>query len=172
MGDVIALATRRRPVLPVKSEVTTPPAFLQAVECRFGRIVYDLAARPENAVATKFFTPEENSLKQDWRALRGVLFCHPPFADIRPWVAKASESKTGGLNRMDRGDGRYNTIIMLLPASIGATWFADYCFGSALVMGLVGRILGQKDMMLCVWSKLVTPRFVLWEWKKPWTVIR
>jgi phage N-6-adenine-methyltransferase len=160
---------------PGRSEQTveTPAEFLKAVQVRFGHLHWDLAATPENTKAPQFFTSEQDSLKQDWQKCKGNLWCNPPFGHLMPWVKKAEESVAS------RSQGSLmavpNKILMLLPAAIGAKWFALHCHGSAMVLGLTGRLtfVGHtsqypKDLMLCVWSKNTSPRFGLWDWRQPW----
>lgn len=102
-----------------KQNYATPVEFIEAVKRRFKikEFVYDLAAEPETAKAKHFFSEEEDALSKDWKKLRGHLWLNPPYGNITPWVQKCSESR----------DCRHSrTIYFLVPASVGANWFADW----------------------------------------------
>jgi phage N-6-adenine-methyltransferase len=119
-----------------KQDYSTPWSLVRAIEARFGKLTIDLAARADNAKAPLFITPEEDSLTQDWgkRIGNGLAFLNPEFDDIAPWAAKCA----GWLDRprpaLKAG------IIKLVPASIGAEWFADNCEGKSKVIGLRPRL--------------------------------
>jgi phage N-6-adenine-methyltransferase len=142
-----------------KQDYETPSELLRAVERRFGRLHVDLAARPDNAKAPRFVTPERDSLKVDWSAEFWGSRCwlNPEFADIAPWAAKCSTSR--GLH-----------IFLLTPASIGANWFAEHVHGKAVVLGLSPRLtfVGAsdpypKDCMLSIFGFGVAG-FDVWRW--------
>ena len=155
-----------------KQDYGTPPELLLAVRQRFGPIVWDLAARRDNAVTGWWYGPGSgygvDSLAEDWDATpssycgsHGVLWCNPPFKRAAPWVAKAAAY---------RGPG---TICMLVLASVGSTWFAEYVHDKALVLALRPRVtfVGEsqgfnKDLMLCVYGPQITPGFDLWQWRQ------
>jgi phage N-6-adenine-methyltransferase len=141
----------------------TPPEFLRAVEARFGRITFDLAARADNAVAPYFYSPEVDSLKQDWRLLGmpGVAFLNPPFADIQPWAAK--------LERECRWLARWT--VMLVPASMGAVWWADHVLNKCQADGITRmKFVGADDMypkdLACLAYGFGVAGAGSWQWKK------
>jgi len=109
-----------------KQDYGTPRVFLDAVERRFGAIGFDLAAREDNKICQRFYSPEENSLTQDWSLpdVR-VAFLNPEFADIGPWAKKVSECRL--LSRW---------TLMLVPASIDAHWYRDHVLGQMMVGGI------------------------------------
>lgn len=111
-----------------KQDYGTPPEFLRAVEARFGPINFDLAATEKNAVAPFFYSPEVDSLKQDWRleGMPGIAFLNPPFADIQPWAEK--------LERECRCLPRWT--VMLVPASIDTRWYNDHVLHKLMVWGI------------------------------------
>ena len=142
-----------------RQDYQTPRALLDAVEDRFGRLTFDLAADELNRAAPHFYGVEQDALAQDWTALRGNLWLNPPYADIRPWAAKCAAS---------RGDGR--RIFLLTPASIDSNWFADHVVRNALVIGVNPRVtfVGcsapyPKPLMLSVIGPWVG--FDVWRWK-------
>ena len=145
-----------------KQDYGTPPEFVWAVEERFGKIQFDLAASKSNALAPDFFCKEQDSLKQDWHNLNGLLWLNPPFGDIAPWVEKCSEESMVGA-----------IIIMLTPASVGSNWFRYFVFQQAQVIFLNGRIkfIGAedafpKDCMLTIWRRNILTDFSIWTWKR------
>jgi phage N-6-adenine-methyltransferase len=143
-----------------KQDYGTPPEFIDAVRARFGRLDWDLAASTENAVASRFFTEEEDSLKQDWGECSGTLWLNPPFADIEPWARKCSEQRW-----------RREWLLLLTPASVGSNWFAERVFGKALVLFLSPRLqfVGTdssypKDLALSCFG-FGASGFECWRWR-------
>ena len=84
----------------------------------------DVCALPENAKCEKFFTPEMDGLRQEWR---GVCWCNPPYGrQIGKWVEKSCKSSA--------------TVVMLLPARTDTKWFHDYCLQYGKIEFLRGRL--------------------------------
>lgn len=145
----------------------TPPEFLAAVKARFGFIGFDLAASAANAVATSYFTEQDNSLVQNWERIVTckqlpvrVAFCNPPYSDIRPWAAKCE-----GVRHLPRW------TLLLVPASVDAEWYTDHVHGKAFVAPLRSRIkfVGAKDpypksLMLAAYGFSVSG-FEPWRWR-------
>lgn len=70
-----------------KQDYRTPPEFVDAVAKRFGRPHWDLAAShgDEIDLVLGYFTPEDDSLQQDWRDLPvvcGIAWLNPPFRNV------------------------------------------------------------------------------------------
>lgn len=81
----------------------TSPDFFATLDVVYG-FTLDVAASPENAKCERFFTAEQDGLRQSWAG--ETVWCNPPYSSIAPWVAKAwrdYESTRG--------------IVMLLPAN-------------------------------------------------------
>ncbi len=148
-----------------RQDYETPPAFFNAVESRFGRIIHDLAATEANTkVPGSFFSPQQDALHQEWWPLcsalpTGWLWLNPPFADIGPWARRCYEQSQRGAN-----------ILMLVPASVGANWYRDWVHRKAGVLALNGRLtfVGSpdpypKDLILCCYSA-VPGGFDVWTW--------
>lgn len=76
------------------------------------RFTLDAAASKENHLCDRYFTLEEDGLKQSWAGER--VWCNPPYSDIRAWVEKAwRETDT-------------EVIVMLLPANrTEQRWWQD-----------------------------------------------
>jgi phage N-6-adenine-methyltransferase len=55
------------------------------------RFTVDACASPDNALLPRYWTVEEDALRQDWS--REIVFCNPPFANIGPFLAKARTAK-------------------------------------------------------------------------------
>lgn len=53
----------------------TPQDFFDKLNAEFG-FELDVCAIPENAKCAKFFTPEQDGLKQEWS---GVCWMNPPY---------------------------------------------------------------------------------------------
>ena len=89
---------------PAKSDnYPTPMAFFQKMEKRYGPFDLDVCASPENAKCERFYTSEDDGLKQPWT---GRCWCNPPCGKtIGLWVRKAWEASLGGA-----------TVVMLVPA--------------------------------------------------------
>lgn len=154
-----------------RQDYETPRVFFDAVEARFGRVAFDLAATAANAKAARFFTLEPDpgkpggvqadALHSSWWELSstGLLWLNPPFANIGPWVKKCWDESQRGAR-----------IVVLVPASIGSNWFRDFVHQKAGVIGLNGRItfVGEeqpypKDCMLLHYGPHA-PGFGVWTW--------
>ena len=74
----------------------------------------DVCAIKENAKCDRFFTPEQDGLKQEWT---GICWMNPPYGrKIGKWVKKAYESSLTGA-----------TVVCLIPARTDTRWWHDYC---------------------------------------------
>lgn len=144
-----------------RQDYATPPDFMAAVSCKFGEPAWDLAATAENTKAQCFFTPEQDSLKQNWHNLNALCWLNPPFDNIGKWAEKCYWETIYG-NGLQ--------ILFLVPASVGSNWFRDYVFRKSFVYFLNGRITFTgctdpypKDMILCHYG--VLPGEAIWKWK-------
>jgi phage N-6-adenine-methyltransferase len=97
-------------------EWATPGDFMEMLRRRFGPFDLDPAATPENAKAERYFTREDDGLKQSWE---GRVFCNPPYGrGIGDWVAKGVQ-EVGALGAAER-------VVMLLPARTDTVWWHEY----------------------------------------------
>ena len=105
----------------------TPQDLFDALD-RIHHFTLDPCATPENAKCRKYFTEEDDGLKQDWSG--NIVFCNPPYNRvISHWVKKAyEESRKPGTK-----------VVMLLPARTETAWFHDYCI-KGHVQFLRGRL--------------------------------
>lgn len=144
-----------------KQDFETPDPFLRAVESRFGPISWDLAADSENYKGPDgcYYDLQDDSLKQIWSGIGGLLFLNPPFSVLEPWVEKCK------LESMNGAD-----ILALLPASVGSNWFAEHVDKRAFVYFLRPRLVFvghsdpyPRDLMLCRFN-LLKSGYECWRW--------
>jgi phage N-6-adenine-methyltransferase len=147
-----------------KQDYGTPPEFLAAVKARLGieQFDCDLAASPENAVCSRYFTEKENGLQQGWMAGMGWNWLNPPFGNIAPWV-KLAEVKARCF--------QVQTAV-LIPAAVGANYWRDHVHLRCHVLFLNGRIqfvgakdLYPKDCALLLYSPYAPKAYDVWTWK-------
>lgn len=101
----------------------TPQSFFDELNREF-HFETDVCAIPENAKCEKFYSPEQDGLKQDWT---GVCWCNPPYGrQIGKWVEKAAKSNA--------------TVVMLLPARTDMKWFHDWILPFAEIRFVKGRL--------------------------------
>lgn len=143
-----------------KQDHATPPQFLGAVQRQFGcRFTLDLAALPENRKCDRFFSPEFDSLGQDWKSVLEAgadpfmdedcaAWLNPPFRGVDPWMEKCKAEAAKGCR-----------IVTLTLASLGTGWYRDHVHGQGYTLVLQKRMvfLGQKDpfpkeLMLTLWG--------------------
>lgn len=142
-----------------KQDYATPRIFLDAVEKRFGKITFDLAASPENAVCENYYTKEQNAFLQNWK-IEGNLWLNPPFDKIEPWAKMSAAAGHVGVR-----------ILFLVPASVGSEWFAKYVEPYSMVYALSPRLSFDgknpypKDCILAAYGFGVRG-FSTWRWRK------
>lgn len=104
----------------------TPPALFATLNSRFA-FDLDVCAVPENAKCSRYFTPDQDGLKQDWS---GTCWMNPPYGrHIGKWVQKAYHSAHAGA-----------IVVCLLPARTDTRWWHDYVTKAAKVEFLKGRL--------------------------------
>ena len=146
-----------------KQDYATPADFITAVEKRFGRPTWDLAADASNTKAPNWFDLEHDSLAQEWDKLTGLLWLNPPFANIAPWAKKCAET-------LDKNCD--TKILFLTPASVGSNWWRDYVHRKAFVFFLNGRLCFDgvagfpKDCSLACYGFVSSRFYEVWDWRK------
>ena len=96
----------------------TPQEFFDNLDAVY-HFETDVCALPGNAKCKRYFTPEQDGLKQDWM---GVCWMNPPYGrGIAKWVRKAYESALNGA-----------TVVCLLPARTDTAWWHDYCMHGSI----------------------------------------
>lgn len=145
-----------------RQDYGTPPELLYALKKRLHihEFSIDLAASPENAVASQYYTEADDALVQDW-VFNGWAWLNPPFGDIEPWVAKAANEAEKGAN-----------IVMLVPASVGSNWWSAYVEHYSYQLFLNPRLtfVGEttpypKDCALLLYTPLGLTGNECWRWK-------
>ena len=100
------------------NEWSTPQDFFDELDKEFN-FTLDPCATSENAKCNKYFTVEDDGLKQDWS--KDVVFMNPPYGrEIKYWVQKAYEESLKGA-----------TVVCLIPARTDTAYWHDYIFGKA-----------------------------------------
>lgn len=93
------------------NEWSTPQDLFEKLNKEF-LFTLDPCATPENAKCAKFYTAEDDGLKQSWDNER--VFCNPPYGrQIKDWVKKASEVRGGGCSPIDSSTNGYNIFSRL-----------------------------------------------------------
>lgn len=91
----------------------TPHDFYDTLNKEFN-FTLDPCATKENAKCKKFFTEEDDGLKQSWD--NEIVFMNPPYGRvIKNWIKKASEARGGA-------------VICLLPARTDTIYFHEYIY--------------------------------------------
>lgn len=94
------------------NEWYTPADFYQKYNHRYG-FTLDVCATAYNTKCDRYFTKEEDGLKQKWE---GVCWMNPPYGrDIGLWVKKAYESSLKG-----------TTVVCLVPSRTDTKWWHEY----------------------------------------------
>lgn len=116
-----------------KSDWETPQDFYDNLNDEFN-FTLDPCAYPENAKCTKYFTVEQDGLKQDWGG--ETVFCNPPYGrQIKDWVKKAYCESI-------KPD---TVIVMLLPSRTDTACFHDYILPYAEIRFIRGRLKFGKS---------------------------
>lgn len=107
----------------------TPQAFFDKLNAEFG-FTLDPCALPSNTKCTKYYTPTDNGLLQDWQG--EIVFCNPPYGRaIYDWVRKCSEEASKP----------NTTIVLLTPARTDTRWFHEFIYHKAKEIRFVkGRL--------------------------------
>lgn len=77
------------------------------------KFTLDAACIPSSALCTKYFTPEDDGLVQDWG--QEIVWCNPPYDDIKSWCDKAVQAYKNGA-----------TVMMLIPSRTDTKAFQDH----------------------------------------------
>lgn len=110
------------------NEWATPQAVFDELNKEFN-FTLDPAATSENAKCQRFFTKEQDGLKQDWSG--ETVFCNPPYGrEIGKWVEKCYTEHI-----------KHNiTVVMLIPARTDTTYFHEYIYNRSEIRFIKGRI--------------------------------
>lgn len=107
-------------------EWPTPQKLFDALDAEFG-FTLDPCATKANAKCRRYFTKEEDGLRQDWAD--ETVFMNPPYGRaIGRWMAKAYAASRAGA-----------TVVCLVPARTDTTWWHRYAMKGQIRL-LKGRI--------------------------------
>ena len=110
-------------------EWATPQDFFEKLNDEF-HFTLDPCANDQNHKCDRYYTAEQDGLKQDWSGER--VFCNPPYGrDVSKWVRKCFEEVYNGKCRL---------AVMLLHARTDTRWFHDYIYHKAEVRFVRGRL--------------------------------
>lgn len=109
------------------NEWTTPENLYKYLDSIYN-FTLDPCTDGENAKCDKYFTIEDDGLKQDWS--NDVVFMNPPYGrGIKDWIEKAyRESEKGA------------TVVCLIPARTDTIYWHDYCMKSSSITLIKGRV--------------------------------
>ena len=117
------------------SDWSTPQDFFDKLNEEF-HFTLDPCADDLNHKCDKYYTEEQDGLKQDWSG--ESVFCNPPYGrDVPKWVRKCFQEVYSGSCRC---------AVMLLHARTDTKWFHEYIYNRAEVRFVKGRLKfgGQK----------------------------
>ena len=143
-------------------EYGTPPEVIAAIQKRFGRIVFDLAASKDNTVCEQFWSKDDDSLTKDWpkQLPTGNLWLNCPYAEIAPWAMRAAGCWQ-----------RKGFLFLLVPASVDSNWWLQYVEGRAYTIAMAPRIKFvtcdqgyPKAIALCVYGFGIIGTGPQWRW--------
>ncbi len=105
-------------------EWETPKDFFQKLDDEF-HFDLDVCATPENAKCKRYFTKEQDGLKQEWK---GTCWMNPPYGrQISLWGKKALDSARGA------------TVVCLLPSRTDTQWWHSYVIAHASEVRFIKR---------------------------------
>lgn len=131
----------------------TPQDFFDTLNKEF-HFTLDPCADDLNHKCEKYYTKEDDGLKQDWSG--EIVFCNPPYGrDMTKWVRKC-------FNEVYAGDCK--CAVMLVPARTDTRWFHDYIYQRAELRFIKGRLkFGESKNSAPFPSMVVVFRGVGWE---------
>lgn len=117
-----------------KNDWETPVDFFTELNKEFN-FTLDACANETNHKCERYYTEKENGLIKSWKG--ETVWCNPPYSakEQNEWVKKCFE------------EGRYATVVMLLPARTDTERFHRYILPYAEIRFVRGRLkfVGAKD---------------------------
>lgn len=109
-------------------EWETPIELFEKLDQEYG-FTLDPCSTDRNCKCDKHYTISDNGLIKSWKD--EVVFCNPPYSEIKEWVKKANEERANGA-----------TTVMLIPARTDTRWFHQYIYmqNGVKVIFLKGRL--------------------------------
>jgi len=110
-------------------EWSTPQAFFEKLDWRFGPFTLDPCADADNTKCTRFFSEDDNGLTQDWGGC--TSFVNPPYGrGIEKWIQK-------GYTESRKKDTR---VVMLIPSRTDTKYWHNYVMKAEEVYFIKGRL--------------------------------
>lgn len=106
----------------------TPKVFFNEINLKYN-FDLDPCCTQKSALCKKYFTVEQDGLKQSWKGYR--VFVNPPYGrEIGKWVKKCYEENIN------------NNVfsVMLIPSRTDTRWFHNFILGKAEIVFLKGRL--------------------------------
>lgn len=108
-------------------EWATPQDLFDELNAEF-HFTLDAAATAENHKCERYYTAEQDGLKQSWGG--EIVFLNPPYSHISQWVEKAYREGT-----------KDNTVVvMLIPARTDTKYFHNYILHRSEIRFIKGRL--------------------------------
>lgn len=105
----------------------TPRDFFDKLNKEFN-FTLDPCCTKKSALCKKFYTPDEDGLKQDWSNER--VFVNPPYGrEIKKWVKKCWLESN-----------KAEVIVMLIPSRTDTSYFHDFIYNKAEIRFIRGRL--------------------------------
>jgi site-specific DNA-methyltransferase (adenine-specific) len=111
---------------PSSNYFETPDFFFQKYN-KIYNFQFDLSANKSNKKCERFFSEQDDSLKQDWHKINGWLWLNPPYSPLKPWIQKAQQEFKKGAQ-----------IVVLIPPIMNTRYFKEV-LPTKIIM-VVGRI--------------------------------
>lgn len=108
-------------------EWATPQEIFDSLNAEF-HFTLDAAATADNHKCERYYTAEQDGLKQSWGGER--VFLNPPYSQIAKWVEKAYREGT-----------KDNTVVvMLIPSRTDTRYFHNYILHRSEIRFIKGRL--------------------------------
>lgn len=95
-------------------EWATPQRVFDWLNELYGPFDLDVAATHENHKCARYFTIDDDGLKQTWAKKN---WCNPPYSKLRLWILKATVAAKNG-----------SMTVMLIPARTDTAAFHDHIY--------------------------------------------
>lgn len=107
-------------------EWATPQSLYDELNREFN-FTLDPCATSANAKCERYFTKEQDGLKQSWAG--EIVFCNPPYGKMMSkWVEKCHQESAGA------------TVVMLIPARTDTRYFHEFIYKKHEVRFIRGRL--------------------------------
>ena len=105
----------------------TPREFFEELNKEFN-FTLDPCCMPKSALCKKYYTPNEDGLKQDWSGER--VFVNPPYGrEISKWVKKCFDERE-----------KAEVIVMLIPSRTDTRYFHNWIYEKTEIRFIKGRL--------------------------------